>query len=371
MASPRETVSLAIGGQAHSDWESYDIDSDLMTPADAWNVTLGESTQRLPAEVAPGARTTIRVGDDVVMEGRIDEITHRVDRRNHTLTLSGRDGAAVLLDCSAPILTVRRVDLAEIVAKIVRPLGVTRIRIDADSTAIREKITVEPGDTAWQVLANACEANGLWPWFAPDGTLIVGGPDTSGAFPVATLVMNRDGPRNNLLELSERRSMHRRYSTVTVLGQAHGTETEAAQAALSGSAADTGVSYPRPRIAIDHDADNAALCSARARKLIADARLQSYDLTARVRGHRIHAPGTAADGALWTPGQRVHVSSGPHGVDGLFLLMRRRFTGGRDQGAVTTLELKEDGLWQIDAHPHSRRYRRGRHAIAGNVESPT
>jgi prophage tail gpP-like protein len=217
------------------------------------------------------------------------------------------------------------------------------------------------------VLANAAAAAGLWPWFTPDGTLVVGRPpDSTGAFPVARLEL---GPRrSNVLDLARRQSMHSRFSEVTVLGQGPGTHTDVARTALWDRAVDTGVQYHRPRIVVDHESESTAMCRARARKVIADARLSSYDLVARVARHRIHAPGTSSDGLLWTPGQRVHVVSAPHRIDGVFFVMARRFSGGREHGAVTTLTLKEDGVWQIDAHPHQRRYRRGRNAIAGNIE---
>ncbi|MFX8035950.1 hypothetical protein ABTK80_20075, partial [Acinetobacter baumannii] len=93
--------------------------------------------------------------------------------------------------CSAPVFTSQNLTLDQVVAKIVMPLGVTKIRIDADNALRREKVSVEPGDTAWDALAHAAEANGLWPWFEPDGTLVVGGPDYNAA-PVATLVHELD-----------------------------------------------------------------------------------------------------------------------------------------------------------------------------------
>jgi prophage tail gpP-like protein len=82
--------------------------------------------------------------------------------------------------------------LEEVIAKVVRPLGVTNIRIEAESSIRSDKVSVEPGERAWDTLVRAASARGLWPWFAPDGTLVIGGPDYT-AEPVATLVLNLDG----------------------------------------------------------------------------------------------------------------------------------------------------------------------------------
>lgn len=360
MPTPNNTVYLLVGGHAHSQWESYDIDSDLMTPADAWQVSLGLPLGTLPDNVVDGAAVEVRIGSDTVMTGRIDEISDEVSHSGHTLSLSGRDGAAVLLDCSAPLLSVKQVSLQDIVTKVVRPLGITKIRIDADKTLIRDKVNVEPGDTAWDTLVHAAEANGLWPWFEPDGTLVIGGPDYASPV-VATLIVRRNGKGNNVKSLSRSRSMADRYSKVTVLGQAHGTATENGKNNLRGSATDSGVTWDRPKIVTDGEADSVAVCQNRAAKIIADARLKGFTLMATVMGHR------TSDGVLWTPGQRVQVVSEPHDIDGVFFLMARKFTGSRMSGTETTLTLKEDKVWVTNAHPHKGKHRRGKHALPGNI----
>lgn len=359
MPSPSDNVELLVAGKVHGDWERYEVDSDLLLPSDAWSVSLGLHDGRMPPDVAKGAPAEVRVGGEPVMVGRIDETGHPVSKSSHTFDISGRDGAAVLVDCSAPVFVARKSALKDIVAKIVRPLGITKIRIDADAARLREKINVEPGDSAWEVLRNSAEANGLWPWFDPDGTLVVGGPDYS-ADPVAHLVLRKNGQGTNVESLELRESVAKRYSEVTVLGQTHGTELEEGKHALRATARDASVIWYRPKVVVDHEADSNAVCRDRARKLLADSRLESFTLTAVVKGHRIAAPGQPSDGKLWQPGQRLRVFSDVHGIDGIFFLIGRKFTGGRGQGARTELRLKEDGVWVLDAHPHKRKHRRGK-----------
>ena len=356
---PAETVRLFIGNKVHAEWDRYEIDSDLLIPADAWHVNLSTRGGELPVVVTEGAEVSVRVGDDLVMTGRIDEIGEDVRKGNIHFDISGRDGAAVLVDCSSPIFTAQLVSLDDIVAKVVRPLGIKQIRIDADNPRRREKITVEPGDTAWETLVNAAEANGLWPWFEPDGTLVVGGPNYD-LPPVATLVMRKSGDGNNVERLQRRRSIQGRYSEVTVLGQKRGTDLEQGKHALKGKAFDDGMSWYRPRITFDYEADSEAVCQARARKLLSDSRLKGMTLIAELRSHRIDAPGEPSHGELWRPGQRVRVISEPHKIDAIFFLMARRFSGGRDRAPMTVLTLKEDRAWVLDAHPHKKKHRLGK-----------
>lgn len=383
-----DKVSVIVGGKVHSDWSGYGIDSDFLIPADAWSMRLGLPDGIFPEGVARGVPVQVRVGPDVVMSGRIDRVSRTVNRDQVSLSVTGRDGAAILVDCASPLLTSRQASLEEVIAQVVRPLGIKNIELHAESSIRNDKIATEPGERAWDILLRACAGRGLWPWFRPDGTLVIGGPDYTAA-PVATLVMRRSGEGNNLLSLTDESSMERSFSRLTVLAQGHAhstnnkkelgiidvsssdsltvsgdtdtTETEldtglpeTGQHGLQFVVEDPTVTYYRPQVVVMHDADDLEQVRYRARKMMADARLEGYSLIARVQGHR------TSDGVLWEPGQRIHVISEPHGIDAIYFLMGREFTGGRPGGAVTTLRLKEDGVWIPDAWSKKKKARKGR-----------
>lgn len=383
-----DKVSVIVGGKVHSDWSGYGIDSDFLIPADAWSMRLGLPDGIFPEGVARGVPVQVRIGPDVVMTGRIDRVSRTVSRDQVSLSVTGRDGAAILVDCASPLLTSRQASLEEVIAQVVRPLGIKNIELHAESSIRNDKITTEPGERAWDILLRACAGRGLWPWFRPDGTLVIGGPDYTAA-PVATLVMRRSGEGNNLLSLTDESSMERSFSRLTVLAQGHAHSTnnkkelgiidvtspttfsvtedaDTSETELDTGLAETGqhglqfvvedptVTYYRPQVMVMHDADDLEQVRYRARKMMADARLEGYSLIARVQGHR------TSDGVLWEPGQRIHVISEPHGIDAVYFLMGREFTGGRPGGAVTTLRLKEDGVWIPDAWPKKKKARKGR-----------
>lgn len=390
----QDKVMVVIAGKVHTDWKSYQIDSDFLIPADQWSMTLGLPAGIFPDEVKRGAPAQVKVGSDTVMVGRVDSVQRSVTRGQVTLSISGRDSTGILVDCAAPIFTARQVSLEEVIALVVRPLGITNVTLHAESSIRNDKVTVEPGERAWDTLMRACSGRGLWPWFAPDGTLIIGGPDYTTP-PVATLIMRLNGEGNNLLNLSDTSSMERSYSTLTVLGQGHAHTTKSpsglaivepdedaasfsvmaeddddddepdtidndigtAETGIHGMSAvvsDPSVGYYRPQIIVVHDADNQEQIKYRARKSMADARLAGYSLTATVQGHR------TSDGILWTPGQRIHVISEPHNINAVFFLMGREFNRGRPGGTTTTLRLKEDGIWIPDAFPKKKKKRNAR-----------
>ena len=361
-ADARDAVTLAVAGREHRDWESYSIDSDLFTPADAWQVSLGIPAGEVPASLHPWAEVELRLGTDTVLTGRIDVLRRRLARGAHSLTLHGRDRAAVLLDCSAPVLARRELSLAEICATWLRPLGIDRMDIQGGDTS--KKVTVEPGMSAWEVLERAAEASGLWPWFAPDGVLHVAAPDYGRATDAELILRDngqdggqdggRDGgsAKNNILDLSYEDDIRRRWSEVTVLGQGTGDETDGARPHIKAVARDQAAAFHRPLIRDAAYLESDGQAQARANKLLADSIFESVLTTARVRGHR------TAGGAVWEPGMRVRLVVPPLGLDVDTLLARRTLACDRRNGTTTTLYLRPWGLWLPDTAPRARKKHR-------------
>jgi len=347
---PVPSIRLSIGGLAHDTWDGWSVESDLLTPADAFELELHtKNSTRLPDVVKEGAPCSLTLDGDRVLTGQIDEFEHDVSRQGISMRINGRDGAAPLVDCSAPFVSMREASLAQILEQVVKPLGAYKVDIRADQAKTRRRVQIEPGQTAWEVLLQVAEANGLWPWVEPDGRLIIGGPDYTAA-PVGTLVMREDGVGNNVQRLSVRRSIANRYSQITVLGQ-HGQYTndglDTKRAHLRSVIQDETLARRgifRPKIVVDSSSENQDMATTRARKLLADSRLEGFEIRAIIKGHR------ADNGQVWNPGQRVIVRSEPHDLDATYFLMSRTLRLSRGEGAITELRLREDKMWVLDGN---------------------
>jgi len=343
MPSKLESVVLSLAGVEHDSWTEYEIESDLLIPADAWRLELRAPTARTPRELALWAPVRMRLGGELILVGRVDSAERYTSKGERRLSLRGRDLAAVLCDCSAPVFTACDVDIAAVVATVVRPLGISSIRVAASGR--REKVSIEPGMTAWDALRAVCELNGAWPWFSPAGVLVIGGPDYT-ASPVGELVLDPEGDRTNVKSLTVTRDAAGLYSEVTVLGQSHGTASGDGKHDIKAVSRDDDLvaqGVNRPLVTVEGDCDSQELAERRARKLRTDSRLSALTITAEVHGH---GPKT---GLHWTPGQRVRVLSPADQVDGTYFLMGRTFRGSQGGGQTTTLVLKEDGVWTPDA----------------------
>lgn len=347
---PVPSIRLSIGGLAHDTWDGWSIESDLLTPADAFELELHtKNATRLPDVIKEGAPCSLTLDGDRVLTGQIDEFEHDISRRGISMRINGRDLAAPLVDCSSPFVSMREATLAQILDQVVKPLGAYKVEIRADQAKTRRRVQIEPGQTAWEALLQVSEANGLWPWVEPDGRLIIGGPDYTTP-PVGALVMREDGVGNNVERLAVRRSIANRYSQITVLGQ-HGQYAndglDTKRSHLRSQVQDETLARRgifRPKVVVDSSSESQDMATTRARKLLADSRLEGFEIRAVVKGHR------ADNGQVWTPGQRVYVRSEPHGLNDIYFLMSRTLRLARGEGAITELRLREDKMWVLDGN---------------------
>lgn len=348
--NPIPSIRLSIGGLSHDTWDGWSIESDLLTPADAFELEIHtKQGTRLPTVVSEGAPCSLTLDGDRVLTGQIDEYEHDVSRRGISIRINGRDRAAPLVDCSAPFVSMKEASLDQIIDQVVKPLGAYQVEIRAEKVKTRRRIQIEPGQTAWEALLQVAEANGLWPWVEPDGRLVIGGPDYTTPS-VGVLILREDGVGNNVERLSVRRSIAHRYSQITVLGQHGQYENDGLDTKRSHmrsviedeTLARRGIF--RPKVVIDSSSENQDMATTRARKLLADSRLEGFEIRAIVKGHR------SQSGKVWTPGQRVVVRSEPHGLNDTYFLMSRTLRLSRGEGEITELRLREDKMWVLDGN---------------------
>ena len=152
----RDKISLVIAGRSHSDWSSYRIDSDFLKAADAWQLMLGLPDKAFPPDIVRGAVVRLMCGDDTVLSGRIDRVSRNVARDSLSLSLSGRDDAAILVDCAAPVFSANQITLDEVIERIVRPLGIRNIRIQAQDAPRNDKVTIGLLPVEHSVLNERC-----------------------------------------------------------------------------------------------------------------------------------------------------------------------------------------------------------------------
>lgn len=353
--SYQNTIAVRIGGQEHRDWQSYDIDSDFLIPADGFDFELGVSSLQNEIPNMAGERCEVVINGETVLTGIIGSQRHDKSKGSRNLRLTGRDLACLLVDCSALQLNVKGMTVLAAIKKLVEPWSkyIAKVALKAESNPTLDKIDIEPSETVWQAATHIANSVGLHIWLEADGTLIVGGADYSSP-PVATLCWSRNDARRNIESLTIERSSDNRYSEVTFLAQSHGRSGNSGKHDLKWVYKDPNMTLHKPKTVVVADADNLENLKRQAKKQLSDWQLEGLTITISVGDHKTQS------GKLWQAGQRVHLIDEEEGIDAIFFIMGRRFTLSRMGGTHTELRLKEDGVWTPDAYPKKAAHARKR-----------
>lgn len=125
------------------EWTAYTINSDFMTPTDAWSFTIGGGlADVLRLELQPGNKIRLLVNGLQQMTGLIDKIAIRSDRDSGTvLRIEGRDilGPAVDGHVDPRLQFSQQMTFADVIRKVLEPYGISRI--ETDDIANRNAIT--------------------------------------------------------------------------------------------------------------------------------------------------------------------------------------------------------------------------------------
>jgi len=291
----RSEILLVVGTSAWANWTSYEVSAQFETPSDGWRVEARNPTSTQLAELLPGVAVVLMIGSTTVLQGRLDRRELRRTRDGGTVvTLSGRDLAGQLVDCSPPTSWAwRNVSLATLAEKALADLGLTAtVAAHADAQRSLAWAKSEPGESYWQVIERYARKARLMPWTTPSGELRLDRPDYTSS-PVASLVNAITAPRKrdtNVLESVYVDDISSRYSTITVLGQAKGTDSlfGASAAHLRGEATDSVLAdrgLARNLVMDDGDLRSSSEATQRAEWEISHRRYQGESLEYVVQGH--------------------------------------------------------------------------------------
>lgn len=342
-------VVVEIDGKAHKHWKSYDIDSDFLIAADAFKFDIGVPSSETEIPNFTGKEVKVKINDELVLTGIVDTTSHSFSKTNRTFSLNGRDKAAILVDCSAPITNVKGLSLLDAVKKIVSPLGINQVALKAKENPTLDKIDIDIGETAWNAVMRCANSAGLHAWFEPNGVLTIGGADYSVA-PVASLLCFKTNgvEHNNFSQANLTFDVSQAFSEVTFLAQRHGRSGDDNKNDLKWVYKNPDIKTYKPKTVVVPDVEDLAALQKWAKKYLSDAKLETFNLTITVPDHKTQ------EGELWMPGQRVYIYCEEYGIDDIFFLMGRRFTLSRSGGTQTELRFKQDGVWTPDAYKPKR-----------------
>lgn len=317
-------VSVQVGSKSFDLWKTVRITRSLETLSGSWELTAA-------------GRPAMRPGDDVivalagtrVLTGFIDDVSWQIDAKSQSVTVSGRDRTADLVDCS--VVGARQysqITLMALAQQLTKPFGITVVGATGGQF---DSLTLQPEETVFSALERAARMRGYLLTSNERGELVLARPRTTGVASVLTL-------GDNLLSAMTSVSMREPHSRYIVqsqtledtVGQSSTTETDAE------------VKRYRPLVIASQQGDDPRTRARWTRQV------------RRARGTRVNCAvyGWLNGKELWSPNQMVRIVTPDITMD--LLVVGTTFS--RDeQGTRTELECVRPGAYDPEPEPAPHR----------------
>lgn len=338
-------TALLIDGMAYEGWESIRITRSIESLSGEFELGLSvrqyTGAPRWPLRT--GHAAAVVIDGETVISGYIDRIDPQFDESAHSISVSGRDRTADLVDCSAIHKpgSWSNARIEAIAADLAKPFGI-RIEAAADTGKPVRKFAVQQGESVHAAIERLARYRGFLAVATAAGDVRFINPGQGAAVAEITEGVN-------IIGASANHDATERFSDYLLKGQSAGDDHLSGKAAAgpSASARDPGITRYRPLLIIGEDQSDAAGLAARAKweATVRAGRAQSATLT--IPGWR------APDGALWRPDQMVNVTAPGLFITGKMLVSEVTLVKD-DRGTVTELGVKPPEAFSQLAVPEGR-----------------
>lgn len=332
-------LSLIVNGRKYLGWKTVNITRSIEAIAGAFSISLTDkwSIDDDPWPILPGDECVVKIGDDVVITGYVDQSSPSIAKGNRTLQISGRDKAGDLVDCSEDIQPgeFKGKNALQIAQVLAASFGITVTAL-ASVGAPFAVFAINPGETAFEGISRACQKRSLLPVSLPDGTLRL---EQAGNRRMGDPLVEG----TNIISASANHSMAMRFSDYTVKSQSASTgEWSGANAAqMKAVSKDSGVPRFRPMTIIESGDNNVSELQKRVDWEASLRAGQGTQSTIVVQGWRQFKrnPFQLTPGDLWEVNRIVSVLSRGIQIEQDMLIKGLSFNLSAQAGTRTSLSL--------------------------------
>lgn len=309
MASAPDRVRLLVGGRLYEGWESVRIQRGIEQIAGGFDLAL---TERWPGQltewrVPPGEFCEVKIGDDVVITGFVDDVAVDFDASSHGISISGRDRTGDLVDCSAPSKSWAGQSFLQVAQALCKPFEVSvRDEVPGRVAGIRERAVTQPGESVFSILERFARQESVLLVSDGRGGLLLTRAGLAGR---SSTVLQQG---RNIERASGTQSHAELYSEIVIKSQMPGFAAEFSlnKAQPSGTVTralaasrSSGVTRYRPLYLVAETYADAARCKQRAQWEASHREARAHRVSVTVSGWR------EQDGTLWRPNRLVRLVS--------------------------------------------------------------
>ncbi len=334
-------IKLYVNDVIYSGWLSVDVKLSIEALSGIFNLTLTDkwAASGLNRGIQPSDACSLYIDNDVVITGYVDRVAPSFTDKTHTVSVTGRDKAGDLIDCSIIGSTSQYTNLKieQIITQLCAPFGIP-VSTDVVTGDIVPLFSYDQTMSVFEAIQKLCKmrkclalSNGV------GGILITRASDAKAQTALAEGI--------NILAASAEYDYSVRFSQYTCKGQQQTAATlpdttqPATPVATDGVAGnyavatDTTISRYRPLLIVADGPADMSACQQRVdwEKSTRIGKSQRYTIT--VAGWRQDVTGT-----LWKLNQLVTFKSDLFGVFGNYLIASVNFKLD-ESGEITILEL--------------------------------
>ncbi len=324
-------LNLVVNNIIYSGWLTVDINLSIESLSGVFTLTLTDkwlASGDNPA-IQPGDQCALIIDGTTVITGYVDRVMPGFTEKSHTVTVTGRDKAGDLVDCSitGSNTQFKNLLIEKIITTLCTPFGVS-VKADVTTGDIVVNFAYEQGMSVFEGIQKLCKMRQCLALSDGEGGLLITRAGTQTQ--EVSLV-----EQENILALTAEYDYSVRYSEYIVKGQQQaanllGTDSVSGNVAYS---YDTAISRHRPLIVIADGPATIKNCQQRADWENSTRRGKSKRYTVTVAGWR-----QTTTGKLWALNQTVTLKSPLVGVYDNLLIAQVNFK--LDEGGeITVLQL--------------------------------
>ncbi len=333
-------VALHVNARIYSGWLDIRVRRSIETAAADFAVSGTErrAGQLRPVRIFPGDECRVRIGEDLVITGHVEDVAQGYDARQRTLTISGRSRTADLVDCSASEVPGQFFHFPneQIADRLAEPYCIA-VRAEVDTGPRIPQFQVQPGETVHAAIERLARTHAL-----------IVTDDEKGALVLTRAGVGRAAGRiklgENILAANGNLSHRQRFSHYVVKGQRDGddaAEDVGAFSAVEGQALDRGVRRYR-RLLLVGDSPGGRFEQRQRAQWEASTRAgHALKVSYTLQGWR------DPKGALWRPNALVKVEDPWLGIERDLLIVSVAFTLSDTGGSTTELELAPKEAYEL------------------------
>jgi len=157
-------ISISVNGLKYTGWKSATITRSIESLAGSYSLTVVDDTDQSSNSIwplKPQDVCIVRIGDHKLITGYIDNVSPDISAEAHTITISGRDKTADMIDCSAVPKSYAKKTISGLAKTLADPFNIDIVNGSGIDLASTFKYTVNSGETAFEALDKKVKELGL------------------------------------------------------------------------------------------------------------------------------------------------------------------------------------------------------------------